>query len=71
MDWAALAKLLLGVITQAPALIQEAKDVYTANQANFSATDQAAIDAALAASQTGDAASTAKADAALGDAAKR
>ena len=70
MDFGALAKLLLGVAVQAPALIDEAKTVFNSSRDNFSETDQAAIDKALADAQAADQAATDRASAALDEASK-
>jgi hypothetical protein len=62
---------LLTLIQFVPGAISEVTALYNAIKGDLSATDQATIDAALAAAQTDDSASTAKADVALDDAAKR
>lgn len=64
MDYAVIAKLLLLAATQAPAIFQEAKALYTETRANFSETDQAAIDKAYTDSIAAD---EQKTDAALGE----
>lgn len=62
---------ILAMIAQAPTAIVEITALYNAVKGALSATDQEAIDEALAAAQASDAAATAKADAALDAASKR
>lgn len=69
-DWAPIAKSILLVIQYAPEAITEAEALYAALKANFSTTDQASIDLALANAKASDAAATAAADTALEAAAK-
>ncbi len=66
-----IATALLAIIQNAPFLINEATTLYQAVKGSLSATDISQIDAALAAAQAADATATAKADAALDDAANR
>ena len=61
---------ILSLIQYAPAAISEITTLYEAIKGDISATDQATIDAALAAAQQNDAEATLKADAALDQAAK-
>lgn len=61
---------ILALIENAPAAIAETKALYVAIKGDLSATDQAAIDTALASAQEADFAATAKADAALEAASK-
>lgn len=56
---------ILALIQNAPAAINEISNLYAAVKGNMSASDQATIDAALAAAQRNDANATAQADAAL------
>lgn len=65
-----LATALISIIQNGPALINEAITIYGEIKASLSATDQAAIDAALVQAQASDADSTNKADAALDAASK-
>ncbi len=62
---------LLAIIQNAPFLINEATTLYQAVKGSLSATDIDQIDAALRSAQLADAEATARADAALDDAAKR
>lgn len=62
---------LLTLIQYVPGAIAEITAVYNSVKNDLSATDQATIDAALAAAQTGDASSTAAADTVLDQAAGR
>lgn len=64
------ASLILALLAQAPQAIAEITTLYNAVRSDLSATDQASIDAALAAAQATDAADTAAADTALDEAAK-
>lgn len=66
-----LVTSLLGLIQYAPQAITEIQAVYAAIKGDLSATDQATIDAALAAAIASDAQATASADQALSDASKR
>lgn len=61
---------ILSLIQYAPAAISEITALYEAIKSDISETDQATIDAALAAAQQSDAAATAAADTALDNAAK-
>lgn len=63
--------MLLGLLAYAPQAITQISELYKAIRGTFSPSDQATIDAALAAAIQADAASTAKAVAALDAAAKR
>lgn len=67
----AIALSLLSLLQYAPSAITEITAVYNAVKSDLSATDQATIDAALAASIANDAQATASADQALSDASKR
>ncbi len=62
---------LLAIIQNAPFLINEATTLYQAVKGSLSATDIDQIDAALRSAQLADAEATARADAALDEAAKR
>lgn len=66
----AIALSILSLLQYAPQAITEITAVYNAVKGDLSATDQATIDAALAAAQIGDAQATAAADAALSQAAQ-
>ncbi len=65
-----LAEAILAVIQYAPQAYTEVAALYHAVKDDMSATDQAQIDAALAAAQKDDAEATAAADAALDEASK-
>lgn len=67
----AIALSLLSLLQYAPSAITEITAVYNAVKGDLSATDQATIDAALAAAIANDAQATAAADQALSDASKR
>lgn len=67
----AIALSILSLLQYAPSAIAEITAVYNAVKGDLSATDQATIDAALAAAKSADATSTAQADAALEQAAGR
>ena len=60
-----IATAILALIANAPQAISEVTSLYNAVKSDLSDTDQASIDAALAAAQSDDAAATAAADAAL------
>jgi len=62
---------ILTLIQVAPTAITEIISVYNAVKSDLSATDQQAIDKALAAAQQADAVATARADEALDQASKR
>ena len=66
-----IAELILSLIQVAPSAINEITSLYNAVKGDLSATDQAAIDAALLAAQNADWAATQAADDALEQAAKR
>lgn len=70
MNWTLAAQVLLAIIQNAPEAITEAEALYNAIKANFTNTDQAAIDLALANAKASDAAATAAADTALTAASK-
>ncbi len=67
----AIALSLLSLLQYAPQALNEIQAVYAAVKGDLSATDQATIDAALAAAMSDDAQATAAADTALDDASKR
>lgn len=67
----AIALSLLSLLQYAPQALTEIQAVYAAVKGDLSATDQATIDAALAAAIANDAAATNAADQALSDASKR
>lgn len=67
----AIALSLLSLLQYAPSAITEITAVYNAVKGDLSATDQATIDAALAAAIANDAQATAAANQALSDASKR
>jgi len=67
----AIALSLLSLLQYAPQAIAEITAVYNAVKGDLSATDQATIDAALAAAQNADWAATQAADDALDEASKR
>lgn len=67
----AIALSLLSLLQYAPSAITEITAVYNAVKGDLSATDQATIDAALAAAIANDMQATASADQALSDASKR
>lgn len=66
----ALVPLILQLIQVAPGAITEIQALYSAVKGVISTKDQATIDSALAAAQSGDAQATAAADSALTAAAK-
>lgn len=59
------ATLILGLITELPTFIPQIESLYEAAKSTFSASDQTAIEAALANAKATDAAATAAADEAL------
>lgn len=67
----AIALSLLSLLQYAPSALAEITAVYNAVKGDLSATDQATIDAALAAAIANDAQATAAAGQALSDASKR
>lgn len=66
-----IATAILALLQYAPSAISEITSLYNAVKGDLSATDQATIDAALAAAIANDATATAAADQALSDAANR
>lgn len=72
MDWSAIAKALVNIVTVAaevaPSVVSEAETIYTQVKSELSADDQASVDAALAAAQKSDDAATEDADEALTEA---
>lgn len=66
----AIVTSLLGLIQYAPQAVTEITALYNAIKGDLSTQDQATIDSALAAAQSGDAQATATADAALDQASK-
>lgn len=66
-----IAEALIAILTNAPALINEATVLYNAVKGSLSSDDMATVDAALAAAKTSDLAATKRADDALEAAAKR
>lgn len=66
-----IAEALVAILTNAPFLIKEATVLYNSVRGSLSSSDQATVDAALAAAQASDWAATAKADDALEAASKR
>lgn len=67
----AIAPLILSLLQAAPGAITEITALYTAIKGDLSTEDQATIDSALAAAQSGDAQATAAADVALDQSAQR
>lgn len=66
-----IAEAIIAILTNAPALINEATVLYNAVKSSLSSDDQATVDAALAAAKASDWAATQRADEALEAAAKR
>lgn len=66
-----LAPLILSLLQAAPTAVTEITALYNALKGDLSTEDQATIDSALAAAQSGDAKATAAADIALNEAAAR
>ncbi len=66
-----VATAIISILQSAPFLINEATTLYQAVKGSLSATDIDQIDAALRSAQLADAEATARADAALDEAAKR